>query len=101
MNADAKKFEIIVIHGDNSESQHKQSFPEDAPWIALPFDAKKNKELYKTCSEGFVPCFQIYNFEGKRVLGGRQARPMLRSIEDPNELLQKWIEASNAVSSDD
>merc|ERR1711988_1220256 len=74
LNKDKKRLEVIIVHGDNSEQQHKRSFPEDAPWVALPFESKKNGELSRTFSEGYVPCLYVLSFEGKKVVDGRQAR---------------------------
>lgn len=93
MNADGKKFEIIVVHGDNSESQHRKSYPDDAPWLALPFDSKKNEELNRGNEEGYVPCFQIWGFHGKRVVDGRKSRADLGM--EPKALLEKWIAAKD------
>merc|ERR1712024_261863 len=91
LNKDKKKFEVIIIHGDNSEAQHMRSFPDDAPWVALPFESTKNAELSKKYSEGYVPCLYVLNFEGKKVVTGKEARVDLGS--GAQACFEKWLSA--------
>lgn len=79
------------MHGDNSESAHKKSFPEDAPWVALPFESQKNNELQRKFSEGYVPCFYIVNFSGTKVVTGREARGDLK--DGAEACFSKWLQA--------
>jgi len=91
LNKETKRFEIVIVHGDSSEDQHKRSFPADAPWVALPYESKKNDELSDKYDEGYVPCFYIVNFEGKKVVNGDEARGDLR--KGAEACFTKWLAA--------
>lgn len=91
MNSDGKKLEVIIVHGDSSEAQHKRSFPENAPWVALPFDSTKNAELSEKHSEGYVPCLYVLDFEGNKVVRGDETRRHLS--EGAEACFNKWSKA--------
>lgn len=82
---------MIVVHGDNSESQHKRTFPDDAPWVALPFESPQNSELSKRFSEGYVPCLYVVNWKGEKVRTGRETRSDLG--QGAQHCWKTWSEA--------
>jgi len=82
---------VIIIHDDGSETAHKKSFPADAPWVALPFESKKNQEIARKYSEGYVPCFFIVDFEGAKVVNGTETVEDLSSGAEA--CFTKWLAA--------
>lgn len=68
--------------------QHRRSFPDNAPWVALPFESEKNNELSTKYSEGYVPMLFVLNFEGKKVVNGRDCRGDLSSGAEA--CFEKW-----------
>jgi hypothetical protein len=80
-----------VVHGDSSETQHRKSFPADAPWVALPYGSSKNSVLDSKFNEGYVPCLYVLNFEGKKVVTGRDTRADLS--KGAAACYQKWLQA--------
>lgn len=91
LNKEKKQLEVIIVHGDSAESQHKRSFPEDAPWVALPFESPKNGELDSKFNEGYVPCLYVLDFEGNRVQTGRETRGDLG--KGAQACFDKWLAA--------
>lgn len=94
INKDKKKLEVIVLHGDRSETAFQKSFPEDVPWVALPFESTKNAEISSKYSEGYVPQLYVLNFEGTKVMDGNETRKALDS--GAAACFDQWNDAASA-----
>mmetsp|Transcript_66890 Transcript_66890/g.207156 ORF Transcript_66890/g.207156 Transcript_66890/m.207156 type:complete len:145 (+) Transcript_66890:111-545(+) len=64
INEDSKKFEVIVCSLDRERSGFVGSFPEVAPWLAIPFGAERRDEVLEAYEPPCVPTLTVVRPSG-------------------------------------
>jgi len=74
LKSDGKKFEIIFCSSDRDESSWKHYF-EEMPWLSLPFNDKRIKELSSLYNVTGIPCLVIVDPVTSKIINpnGRRA----------------------------
>lgn len=79
MNAESKRFEVVFASCDRTEGEFKRMFPDDCPWLAIPFGASECRAVGNAYGNGYIPCLTIVTGSGKIIEKG--ARPKDGDLE--------------------
>lgn len=88
MNADDKQFEVVLCSLDGDADAFAASFPEDAPWLAIPYESHFRTAVNEKFSPPGVPTLTIVNNAGVVIeLEGDAC------ISEGKEVFEKWASA--------
>lgn len=66
MNAESKRFEVVVCSRDRDRKSFGETFPLEEPWLAIPFEAAPDAVTSKYQPPG-VPTLTIVDLDGNVV----------------------------------